>query len=186
MKVSLMALLEYFMFAWAVLLLVLGLIFEASGFGVLITGRWDGLILVVLGLTMFWGGWLMSRARGAWCGVAAVLNMFDAASTFVFWNFEANPFVVAIGPTLFMVAKIVCSLAIMLYARLHPNPAPGGLALTIVFGLIVGWNLSQHILTYLGLRDITYGILLGTVFSFMASAIIIYGVVKHRKDKREE
>jgi len=178
-----MALLEYFMFAWAVLLLVLGLIFEASGFGVLITGRWDGLILVVIGLTMFWGGWLMSRARGALCAVAAVLNMFDAASTFVFWSFEANPFVVAMGPTLFMVAKIVCSLAIMLYARVHPNPTLGGFALTITFGLIVGWNLSQHILIYLGLRDITYGVLLGTVFSFIASAIIIYGVVKQRGNK---
>lgn len=181
-----MGLLDYLMFAWAVLLLVLGLIFEASGFGVLITGRWDGLILVVLGFTMFWGGWLMSRARGAWCGIAAVLNMFDAASTFVFWNFEANPFVVAMGPTLFMTAKIVCSLAIMLYARLHPNPARGGLVLTITFGLIVGWNISQHILTYLQLRDITYGILLGTVFSFMAAAFIVYSVVKHRKDKRKE
>jgi hypothetical protein len=181
-----MELLEYFTFPWAVLLLVLGLVLGASGFGVLVTGRWDGLILVVIGLTMFWGGWVMSRARGAWCGAAAVLNMFDAASTFVFWNFEANPFVIALGPTLFMGAKIVCSLAIMLYARIHPNPTVGGIALTLAFGLIVGWNLSQHFLVYLGLRDITYGILLGTVFSFIASTFTIYGVAKQRTSKSKE
>ena len=33
----------------------------------------------------------MSGAREFSCVIAAVLNMFDVASTVSFWNFEINP-----------------------------------------------------------------------------------------------
>jgi hypothetical protein len=160
---------------------VLGLIFEASGFGIFVAGRLDGIIIIVIGVTMFWGGWILSRAQGFSCALAAVLNMFDAASTVAFWSFEINPVVLAIGPTIFMIAKITCSLTIMLYAKLHANPRGGGIALTIFFALIVGWNLSQHLMAYLGLKSFAYGILLGTMFSFVASAIVLYVLFISRK-----
>lgn len=160
-------------FSFAIFLLALGLIFEASGFGIFVAGHLDGLLLVFIGVSMFWGGWAESGARGFSCATAAILNMFDAASTVAFWNFDVNPVVQTIGPTAFMIAKIICSITIMLYAKLHDNPKKGGLILTAFFALIVGWNLGQHTLAYLGLRDFTFGILLGTVFSFAASAVVL-------------
>ena len=169
-----MVLIDYVTFSWAVFLLVLGLVFEASGFGIFVAGRFDGVLLIFIGVTMFWGGWILSRARGFSCAVAAVLNMFDAASTAAFWNFEINPFVLAVGPTIFMIAKITCSLTIMLYAKLHANPRRGGIALAVFFAFIVAWNLSQHLMAYLDLKDFAYGIFLGTMFSFIASAIVLY------------
>ena len=178
-----MALIDQVVFSWAVFILVLGLIFEASGFGIFVAGRLDGFIIIVIGVTMFWGGWILSGARGFSCAAAAVLNMFDAASTVAFWNFEINPVVLAVGPTIFLIAKITCSLTIMLYAKLHANPRSGGIALTVFFTLIVGWNLSQHLMAYLGLKDFAYGILIGTVFSFVASAIILFALFHKRKDK---
>lgn len=176
-----MPLIDHFVFSWAVFLLVLGLIFEASGFGIFVAGRLDGFVIIVIGVTMFWGGWILSRARGFSCAIAAVLNMFDAASTVSFWNFEINPVVLAAGPTIFMIAKIACSLAIMLYAKLHTNPKRGGMALTIFFALIVAWNLSQHLMAYLGFKDFAYGILLGTIFSFVASTIVLYTLFMNKK-----
>ena len=178
-----MGLFDYAVFSWAIFLLVLGLIFEASGFGVFVAGRLDGFILIVIGVTMFWGGWILSGARGFWCAAAAVLNMFDTASTVAFWALEINPIVLAIGPTIFMIAKITCSLAIMLYAKLHANPRKGGIALTVFFTLIVGWNLGQHLAVYLGLKDFAYGILLGIMFSFLASAIVLYALFISRKTR---
>jgi len=175
------ALIDHVVFSWAVLLIVLGLVFEASGFGILVAGRLDGLIMIVIGVAVFWGGWILSRARGFSCAVAAVLNMFDAASTVAFWNFEITPAVLAAGPTLFMIAKITCSLAIMLYARFHANPKKGGLALAVFFALVVAWNLSQHVMAYLGLRNVIYGILLGTIFSFVASAIALYALLMGKR-----
>jgi hypothetical protein len=169
-------LIDHFVFSWAVLLLVLGLIFEASGFGIFVVGRLDGFILIVIGVTMYWGGWILSRARSFSCALAAVLNMFDAASTVSFWNFEINPVVLAAGPTIFMIAKISCSLTIMLYAKLHTNPRRGGIALTVFFAFIVTWNLSQHLMAYLGFKDFAYGILIGTIFSFIASVIVLYAL----------
>jgi hypothetical protein len=170
-------LIDHLVFSWAVLLLVFGLVFEASGFGIFIAGRLDGFILIIIGVTMYWGGWILSRARSFSCALAAVLNMFDAASTVSFWNFEINPIVLAAGPTMFMIAKITCSLTIMLYAKLHKNPRRGGIALTVFFAFIVAWNLSQHLMAYLGFKDFAYGILLGTVFSFLASTIVLYTLV---------
>ena len=178
-----MGLFDYAVFSWAIFLLVLGLIFEASGFGIFVAGRLDGFIFIVIGVTMFWGGWILSGARGFWCAAAAVLNMFDTASTVAFWTLEINPIVLAIGPTIFMIAKITCSLAIMLYAKLHANPRKGGIALTVFFTLIVGWNLGQHLAAYLGLKDFAYGILLGIMFSFLASAIVLYTLYMSRKTR---
>lgn len=176
-----MVLVDHITFSWAVFLLVLGLIFEASGFGIFVAGRLDGFIIIVIGVTMFWGGWILSGARGFSCASAAVLNMFDAASTAAFWNFEINPVVLAAGPTIFMIAKVACSLTIMLYAKLHANPRRGGIALTVFFSLIVGWNLSQHLMAYLDLKDFAYGIFLGTMLSFVASAIILYALFMSEK-----
>lgn len=176
-----MASINHVVFSWAVFLLVLGLIFEASGFGVLVAGRLDGLVIIVIGVTMFWGGWILSHARGFSCAAAAVLNMFDAASTVAFWNFEINPLVLEVGPTIFMTAKIACSLTIMLYAKLHTNPRRGGIVLTMFFALIVAWNLSQHLMAYLGFKDFAYGVLLGSIFSFAASAIVLYVLFISRK-----
>jgi len=168
-----MALMDQAVFSSAIFLLVVGLVLEASGFGIFVVGRLDGLLLVVLGVSMFWGGWAMSGARGFSCATAAVLNMLDAASTVSFWNFEINPLVRTAGPTAFLIAKILCSVSIMLYAKFHDNPRKGGLVLTVLFALIVGWNLGQHTLAYFGLRDFVYGLLLGTLFSFAASALIL-------------
>ncbi len=178
-----MPLLDYMAFSWAVFLLVLGLVFQASGFGIFVTGRLDGFVFIFIGVTMYWGGWILSRARGVSCAVAAVLNMFDAASTVAFWNFEINPVVLAAGPTIFMMAKIACSVTIMLYAKLHSNPRRGGIALTFFFSLIVAWNLSQHLMVYLGFKDFSYGILLGIIFSFTASTIVLYSLFISRKAK---
>jgi len=176
-------LIDHLVFSWAILLLVFGLIFEASGFGIFVAGRLDGFILIIIGLTMYWGGWILSRAQSFSCALAAVLNMFDAASTVSFWNFEINPVVLAAGPTIFMIAKIACSLTIMLYAKLHKNPKRGGIALTVFFAFIVAWNLSQHLMAYLGFKDFAYGIILGTIFSFLASTIVLYSLVISARKK---
>jgi len=170
-------LIDHLVFSWAVLLLVFGLVFEASGFGVFVAGRLDGLILIIIGVTMYWGGWILSRARSFSCALAAVLNMFDAASTVSFWNFEINPVVLVAGPTIFMIAKIACSLTIMLYAKFHKNPRRGGIMLSVFFAFIVAWNLSQHSMAYLGFKDFEYGLLLGSIFSLTASAIVLYSLV---------
>jgi hypothetical protein len=158
-------------FCSAMFLIVVGLIFEASGFGILVVGRLDGIILIVMGITMFWGGWVMSGAHGSLYTVAAVLNMFDAASTISFWNYEVNPLVHIAGPTIFLAAKVMCSITIMLYARLHHSTRVAGMLLTLFFGLIVGWNLGQHALAYLGLRVVSH-----QIFVLLVGATISLGV----------
>ena len=167
-------LMDHFGFIWSVFLIVVGLIFAASGFGVFVAGRLDGFVILTFGLAMFWGGWIMSGAKGFPCASAAVLNMIDAASTVAFWNLEANPIVIAIGPALFMIAKIVASLAIMLFAKIYSGSKKEGIALSIAFAFIVGWNVSQHLSVYLGLTTVVYGVLLGTLFTFLASAVVLY------------
>ncbi|MEM3088830.1 MAG: hypothetical protein QXP20_06935, partial [Candidatus Bathyarchaeia archaeon] len=107
---------DYIVFFCAIFLIIVGLILTASGFGIFIVGRLDGFAILCLGLAMFWGGWTMSEAKGFPCAAAALLNIVDAASTVAFWNFEINPLVLTVGPTLFMIAKLMSSLAIMLYA----------------------------------------------------------------------
>jgi len=177
-------LVDYIVFFWAVFLLMLGLIFEASGFGVLVTGRLDGFIFIIIGIAMFWGGWALSGARSFPCAVAAVLNILDASSTVAFWSFEVNPFVLAAGPTIFLVAKLACSLAIMLYAKLHPAPGKGGTVMAAFFALIIAWNLGQYTLAFLGLADIIYGVFIGTFLSFLASATVFYVLFRSKVHTR--
>lgn len=171
-----MAWIDQAVFCSAIFLIVVGLIFEASGFGIIVVGRLDGVILIVMGVAMFWGGWVMSGARGFACATAAVLNMFDAASTISFWSFEINPLVRVAGPTIFLMAKVVCSITIVLYAKFHPDPRKGGVMLTLFFSLIVGWNLGQHTLAYVGLRILPhemYIYIIGAALSFAVSAIVL-------------
>jgi len=168
-----MALIDKAIFSSALMFLVFGLVFEASGFGAFVAGHVGGLLLVIIGIPMFWAGWDMSGARGFSCATASALNMFDAASTVAFWNFEINPVVKAVGPTLFLMAKIVCSIVIVLYAKLHKNPKKGGLILSMFFSLIVGWNLGQNVFAYLGLLDVTFGLFLGAVLSFAAATLVV-------------
>ena len=168
-----MALLDSVIFSFAIFLLVIGLIFEASGFGTFIAGQSSSLLLVIIGISMFWAGWTISGARSSPCAIASAPNMFDAASTLAFWNFEINPAVRYIGPTLFLAAKIFCSIVIVLYAKFHHAPKKGGLLLSLFFAVIVGWNLGQHTLAYLGLSDITLGLFFGTLLSFIAASIVV-------------
>ncbi|MEM3626768.1 MAG: hypothetical protein QXZ25_01945 [Candidatus Bathyarchaeia archaeon] len=176
---------DYSVFFCAIFLIIVGLILTASGFGIFIVGRLDGFAILCLGLAMFWGGWTMSEAKGFPCAAAALLNIVDAASTVAFWNFEINPLVLTVGPTLFMIAKLMSSLAIMFYARFHGNPRRGGIALSVFFAFIVGWNLSQHLRAYFGLKTISYGVLLGTLFSFLASLITLYSIFVSGHIKKE-
>ncbi len=163
-------------FLASIFLLVVGLVFVASGFGIFVVGRLDGVVLIVMGFSMFWGGWTMSGAHGVACAAAAVLNMFDAASTISFWSFEINPLVLAIGPTVFLVAKVVCSITIMLYAKVHPDPGKGGIVLALVFSLIVAWNLGQHLLAYLDMRVVPYEayfFIVGVALSFAVATFAV-------------
>jgi hypothetical protein len=163
-------------FLASIFLLVVGLVFVASGFGIFVVGRLDGVVLIVMGFTRFWGGWTMSGARGVSCATAAVLNMFDAASTLSFWSYEANPLILAIGPTVFLVAKVVCSITIMLFAKVHPNPREGGVMLALFFSLIVAWNLGQHLLAYLGMRVVPYEayfFIVGAALSFSVATFAV-------------
>jgi hypothetical protein len=167
------ALLDKAVFSLGAFSLVIGLLFEASGFGAFVAGQTGGLLLAIIGISMFWAGWVISGAQSFPCAVAAALNMFDSASTLAFWNFEVNPAVIFLGPTLFLIAKIVCSIVIVLYARFHHAPKKGGLMLSGFFAVIVGWNLSQHAMAYWGLSDITVGLLFGTLLSFIASSVVV-------------
>lgn len=82
-----MSLIDNAIFSSALLFLVVGLVFEASGFGTFVAGHLGGLLLVIIGIPMFWAGWNISGAREISCATASALNMFDAASTIAFWNF---------------------------------------------------------------------------------------------------
>jgi small-conductance mechanosensitive channel len=166
-------LLDSIVFAVAIFLVVVGLIFEASGFGTFVAGQLGALLLVVIGISMFWAGWSISGARSFSCAIASALNMFDAASTLAFWNFEINPAVRSIGPTLFLVSKICCSIVIVLYAKFHQTPKKGGIALSLLLAAIVGWNLSQQTLAYLGLSSVSLGLLLGALLSFVAALVVV-------------
>jgi len=180
-----MVFVDYFIFFWAFFLLVIGLILTASGFGIFVASRLEGVVIMLTGLAMYWGGWIMSGARGLPCAIAALFNMFDAASTVAFWNFELNPFVLKLGPTLFLIAKITASISIMLYAKLHPNPRKGGILLSVFFAIIVGWNLSQHLRAYLDLKAMDYALFLGATFSFLASAIVLFAIfISERPEKK--
>jgi hypothetical protein len=181
-----MTLIDYFVFSWAMFLLVIGLIFTASGFGIFFVSRLEGSVIILLGLAMFWGGWVISGAHGFPCAVAALLNMLDAASTVALWNFEINPFVLKLGPTVFLTAKIIASISIMLYAKLDPNPKKGGILLSVFFALIVGWNLSQHLRASLNLREFDFSLYLGAAFSFIASAIVLFAIFVNERMQKQK
>ena len=172
-----MVLLDKFVFLLGILVLVIGLLFAGSGFGVFVAGQSGGLILLILGVSMYWAGWIISGAQSFSCAVAAALNMFDAASTLALWNFEINPAVLSLGPTLFLIAKMACSIAIVAYAKFNASPRKGGILLTAVFSGIVGWNLSQYALAYLGFSNIVIGLLFGAFLSFLAVLLIILMVL---------
>jgi hypothetical protein len=174
-------LLDKLVFSLGVFALMVGLVFEASGFGVFIAGHIGGLLLSVLGVSMYWAGWIISGAQSFSCAVAAALNMFDAASTLAFWNYEVNPTVLYLGPTLFLIAKIACSIAIVAYARFHAFPRKGGVTLSVAFGGIVGWNLSQHALAYFRLSDVTIGLLFGAFMSFIAASVVVLMLLSGEK-----
>jgi hypothetical protein len=175
------ALIDKFIFLLGILVLVIGLLFAGSGFGVFIAGQSGGLILMILGISMYWAGWIISGAQSFSCAVAAALNMFDAASTLAFWNYEVNPTVLYLGPTLFLTAKIACSIAIVVYARFNVSPQKGGLVLSIVFSGIVGWNLSQHALAYLGFTNVAVSLLFGIFLSFLAAFLVILMLLSGEK-----
>ena len=181
-----MPIIDYYMFTVAIILTVVGLVFTASGFGIFVVGHFEGVIIIVIGLSMFWGGWSLSEAKSFPCATAALLNMLDAASTVVFWSLEINPIALSLGPTLFLTAKITASLAILLYAKLHPSPRKGGILLSLFFASIVGWNLSQNLSAHYRIESLETIVLLGAVLSFMASAIVLYIIyISERIQKRQ-
>lgn len=95
---------------------LLGLLFIAAGFGTFVAGHLEGLLVVFVGVAMFWAGWVGSQACGLSCLGAALLNTLDASITLATWSHEINPIVLGTGPTLFIAAKLLCSAAIVLFA----------------------------------------------------------------------
>jgi hypothetical protein len=124
-------------------LLLLGLIFVTGGFGTFVAGHIEGLLVVFVGVAMLWAGWTGSQAKGLSCLLAAGLNTLDAAVTLASWNYEVNPLVLSTGPTLFISSKLLCSFAIVAYARAAEDPHKGGYLLSAALALIMAWNLGQ-------------------------------------------
>lgn len=124
-------------------LLLLGLLFVAGGFGAFVAGHLEGMLIVFVGVAMLWAGWIGTQAKGLSCLIAAGLNTLDAALTLASWNYEANPLVLSTGPTLFLSAKLLLSVAIVAFARTVPNPRKGGYLLSAALSIIMAWNLGQ-------------------------------------------
>ena len=149
-------------------ILLLGLLFVAGGFGTFVAGHLEGLLVVFVGVAMLWAGWIGSQAKGLACLIASFLNILDASITLASWNYEVNPLVLASGPTLFIVAKMLCSVAIVLFARTASDPRKGGRALVLAFALILAWNLGQ-----LALSNLQSGSLSGALFWGTASSMAV-------------
>ena len=147
---------------------LLGLLFVAGGFGTFVAGHMEGLLVVFVGVAMLWAGWAGSQARGLSCLMASSLNTLDASITLASWNYEINPLVLAAGPTLFIAAKMLCSIAIVLFARSASDPRRGGRILTGAFALILAWNLSQ-----LALSNFRIGLLHSSLFWGTASSTAV-------------
>jgi hypothetical protein len=166
----------------ALMILLIGLLFVAGGFGTFVAGHIEGLLVVFVGIAMSWAGWVGSQAKGLSSLIAAGLNTVDASVTLASWNYEVNPLVLATGPTLFIAAKMLCSLAIVLYARTTPDPRTGGRLLAIAFAIILAWNLSQ-----LALSTFQFGSLSGTLLwataSSLAAAVATFMVLALRRSR---
>jgi hypothetical protein len=162
-------------------ILLLGLLFVAGGFGTFVAGHVEGLLVVFVGVAMLWAGWVGSQARGLASLAAASLNIMDAAVTLASWNYEVNPLVLSTGPTLFVVAKLLCSVAIVLYARTAPSPNRGGYVLAIAFALILAWNLSQFTILSYHTRSLSETLFWGTASSMLvAFATFMALAFRHR------
>jgi len=166
----------------ALVILLVGLLFVAGGFGTFVAGHVEGLLVVFVGVAMFWAGWVGSEAKGLLSLVAAALNTLDASVTLASWNYEANPLVLATGPTLFLAAKMLCSLAIVLFARTTPSPRRGGLFLAAAFATILAWNLSQLALSSFQSRSLSGALFWGTGSS-VAVALATLMVVALRRGR---
>jgi hypothetical protein len=163
-------------------ILVLGLLFVAGGFGTFVAGHVEGLLVVFIGVAMLWAGWIGSQAKGLACLIASFLNTLDASITLASWNYEVNPLVRGSGPTLFIVAKMFCSVAIVLFARTASDPRRGGRALVAAFALILAWNLSQLALSNLRAGSLSIALFWGTASS-IAVALVTFMVLALRRGR---
>lgn len=163
---------------------LLGLLFVAGGFGTVVAGHLEGFLVVFVGVAMFWAGWVGSQARGLSCLLAAVLNVLDAAVTLASWTREINPFVLSLGPTLFIVAKLLCSFAIALFARSMSDPRKGGYLLSAAFALILAWNFSQLSLLSLHKQSLSEALFWGTAAS-TAVALATLMVLTFRRSRTQ-
>lgn len=154
-------------------ILALGLLFVAGGFGTFVAGHLEGLLVVFVGVAMLWAGWVGSQAKGLSCLIASSLNTLDAAVTLASWNYEVNPLVISTGPTLFIIAKLLCSVAIVLFARTAINPRKGGYVLAGALALILAWNLSQLAILSFNTRSLTEALFWGTA----ASVALAFGTL---------
>lgn len=166
----------------AIGLLLLGLLFVVGGFGAFVAGHLEGLLIVFVGVAMLWAGWVGSQARGLSCLMAAILNTLDASITIASWNYEINPLVLSTGPTLFISAKLLSSLAIVLFARTAHDPRRGGHLLSAAFSLILAWNLSQLALLSFQRESLTRALFWGTAASFAVGFATLM-IVAYRRSR---
>jgi len=164
-------------------LVLLGLLFVVGGFGASVAGHLEGLLVVFIGVAMLWAGWVGSQAKGLSCLIAATLNTLDASVTIASWNYEINPLVLSTGPTVFVAAKLLSSLAIVLFARTVPNPRTGGYVLSTAFALIMAWNLSQLALLNFHTESLTQALLWGSAAT-LAVAFATFMAIAYRRSRR--
>lgn len=162
-------------------LLLLGLLFVAGGFGAFVAGHLEGMLIVFVGVAMLWAGWIGSQARGISCLIAATLNTLDAAITLASWNYEANPFVVSEGPTLFLSAKLILSFAIVAFARTAPNPRKGGYMLSGALSLIIAWNLGQLAIISYSTRSLFQSLFWGSAASIVVALATLMAVALKKR-----
>jgi len=164
-------------------LVLLGLLFVVGGFGASVAGHLEGLLVVCIGVAMLWAGWVGSQAKGLSCLIAATLNTLDASITIASWNYEINPLVLSTGPTVFIAAKLLSSLAIVLFARTVPNPRMGGYMLSTAFAFIMAWNLSQLALLSYHTESLTQALVWGSAAT-SAVALATFMVIAYRRSRR--
>ncbi len=160
----------------AIGILLLGLVFVAGGFGAFVAGHIEGLLVLFIGVAMLWAGWAGSQAKSLSCLMAASLNTLDASITLASWNYEINPLVLSTGPTLFISAKLLSSLAIVLFARTVPDPRRGGYVLAAAFALIMAWNLAQLSLLSFHTKSLSEAIFWGSASSLAVAFATIMAV----------